>query len=144
MPLLEQVLEKYPKEVKVVFKNFPLRNHSFAKPAAVAALAAGEQGKFWEYHDRIFNDYKKISEAFLVETAEQIGLDMEKFSAARGRADLAAAVNSDLQEGSGAGVRGTPTIFINGRRLTQRSLEGFSAMIDSELGKLGGEGRRGR
>ena len=55
MPVLGQVLEKYPQDVKVVFKNFPLRSHIFAEKAAVAALAAGDQGKFWEFHDLSYN-----------------------------------------------------------------------------------------
>jgi protein-disulfide isomerase len=139
VPLLEQVLEKYPKEVKLVFKNFPLRNHTLARPAAVAALAAGEQGKFWEYHDRLFENYQKISEPLLVEIAGELGLDTEAFQAAREMKSLGASVSRDMQEGSRAGVRGTPTVFINGRRLNQRSLAGFSAMIDGELQRTGKE-----
>ena len=138
MPLLEQVLEKYPKDVRLVFKNFPLRNHALARPAAVAALAAGEQGKFWEYHDMVFENYQRLSEPLLQEFAGRLELDVEMFEAARKRADLNASVSRDMQEGSRAGVRGTPTIFVNGRRLNQRSLEGFSAMIEREL-KRGGE-----
>jgi len=139
VPLLEQVLEKYPKQVKLVFKNYPLRNHTLARPAAVAALAAGEQGKFWEYHDRLFENYQKISEPRLVEIASELGLDMETFQAARKMKSLGTSVSRDMQEGSRAGVRGTPTVFINGRRLNQRSLAGFSAMIDRELQRTGKE-----
>ena len=62
MPVLEQVLEKNPDKVKLVFKNFPLRNHKFAMPAATAALAAEKQGKFWEFHDLLFKDYNRLNE----------------------------------------------------------------------------------
>ena len=137
MPLLEQVLEKYPGKVKLVFKNFPLRNHAQAKPAAIAALAAGKQGKFWEYHDKVFENYKGLNSGSYEKFARDLGLDMEKFAADRKSQDLAGLVNADLQEGSRAGVRGTPSIFINGRKMGQRSLEGFSAVIDRELGKAG-------
>ena len=137
MPLLEQVLEKYPGKVKLVFKNFPLRNHAQAKPAAIAALAAGKQGKFWEYHDKVFENYKGLNSEAFEQFALDLGLDLKKFEADRKSRDLADLVNADLQEGSRAGVRGTPSIFINGRRLNQRSLAGFSAMIDRELGKTG-------
>lgn len=137
MPLLEQVLEKYPGKVKLVFKNFPLRNHAQAKPAAIAALAAGKQGKFWEYHDMIFENYKGLNNEAFEKFARDLGLDMKKFAGDRKSKDLADLVNADLQEGSRAGVRGTPSIFVNGRRLNQRSLEGFSAVIDRELGKKG-------
>jgi protein-disulfide isomerase len=138
VPLLEQVLEKYPGKVKLVFKNFPLRNHAQARPAAIAALAAGEQGKFWEYHDKVFENYKSLSEEVLKRIAGEVGLDVKAFEAARKNPELAAAVSRDMQEGSQAGVRGTPTIFVNGRRLQQRSLQGFSQAIDMELAKLGG------
>jgi protein-disulfide isomerase len=138
VPLLEQVLEKYPGKVKLVFKNFPLRNHAQAKPAAIAALAAGEQGKFWEYHDKVFENYKSLSEEVLKRIAGEVGLDVKAFEAARKNPELAAAVSRDMQEGSRAGVRGTPTIFVNGRRLQQRSLQGFSQAIDRELKRLGG------
>jgi len=138
VPLLEQVLEKYPGKVKLVFKNFPLRNHAQAKPAALAALAAGEQGKFWEYHDKVFENYKALNENVFQEIARELGLNMKAFNAARRKPELAAAVNRDMQEGGRAGVRGTPTVFVNGRRLQQRSLEGFSQAVDRELKKLGG------
>jgi protein-disulfide isomerase len=138
VPLLEQVLEKYPGKVKLVFKNFPLQNHAQAKPAATAALAAGKEGKFWEYHDKVFENYKGLNDDVFQEIARELGLDMKAFNAARTGPELAAAVDRDIQEGRRAGVRGTPTIFVNGRRLQQRSLQGFSQAIDRELKRLGG------
>ena len=93
MPLLEQVLEKYPKDVKLVFKNFPLRNHAQAKPAALAALAAGEQGKFWEYHDKVFENYKSLNEKVFENVAGELGLDVKTFNAARRNPELAAIVS---------------------------------------------------
>ena len=133
MPQLEQVLEKYPEKVKLVFKNFPLRNHAMARPAAIAALAAGEQGKFWEYHDRLFENYSRIDEALLKTIAGEVGLDVERFEKDRQKDDLAQLVTRDLAEGQKAGVRGTPSIFVNGKLLKDRSLAGFSRMIDREL-----------
>jgi protein-disulfide isomerase len=135
MPLLEQVLEKYPQQAKLVFKNFPLGNHKFAKPAAAAALAAGEQGKFWEYHDKLFERYNRLNEGSFLEIAEELDLDIPSFEAARKKPEFTALINRDLQEGSKAGVRGTPTIFVNGRRLQQRSLEGFSRVIEREVAR---------
>jgi protein-disulfide isomerase len=69
VPLLEQVLEKNPKTVKIVFKNFPIRSHKFAAQAAVAALAADRQGKFWEFHDELFNNYNRLNEEKVQEIA---------------------------------------------------------------------------
>ena len=133
MPLLEQVLEKYPKDVKLVFLNFPLRNHNFARQSAAAALAAGNQGKFWPYHDALFRDYSKLNEEKIVSIAVDLGLNMGKFDKDRASPELNNLINRDLQQGQAAGVRGTPTIFINGKLLSNRSLEGFSQAIEREL-----------
>ena len=135
MPLLEQVLEKYPKDVKLVFKNFPLRNHRFAKPAAVAALAAEKQGKFWEFHDLLFENYNRLNTQKIQEIAQELNLDINKFEQDQKDPEILAMISRDLAEGSKAGVRGTPTIFINGRLLKNRSLAGFQAQIDRELKK---------
>ncbi len=136
MPVLEQVLEKYPDDVKIVFKNFPLRNHKFAKKAATAALAADSQGKFWEFHDLLFKNYNKLNDQKINEIALGLGLDQTEFQKKIKDPKIAAMIRQDVQEGVQAGVRGTPTIFINGRRLNDRSLKGFQAAIDKELQKL--------
>jgi len=130
------VLKQYPNEVKLVYKNFPIASiHKFAHKAAVAALAAGEQGKYWEYHDLLFKDFKNINDAKIEEIASTLGLDMEKFFQDMINQEFIKLVNDDYQEGVNAGVRGTPTIFINGRLLKQRSLDGFMTIIDDELKK---------
>ena len=133
MPELEQVLEKYPNQVKLVFKNFPLRNHKFAMQAAIAALAAEKQGKFWEFHDLFFKDYNHLNEQKIREIAQQLNLDMEKFEKDRKDPQIMAMINRDLSEGNQAGVRGTPTVFINGRLLRNRSMAGFQELIEKAL-----------
>jgi protein-disulfide isomerase len=130
------VLEQYPNDVKLVFKNFPLeRIHKFAKNAAIAALAANQQGKFWEFHAELFKSYNQLSDAKFDEIAQALGLDMEQFKQDMQNPALAAMVERDLKDGVEAGVRGTPSIFINGRMLQQRSLPGFKQVIDDELAK---------
>jgi protein-disulfide isomerase len=130
------VLEQYPNEVKLVFKNFPLtRIHKSAMDAAVAVLAANQQGKFWEYHSELFKNYNNLSEEKFNEIAQALGLDKEQFDKDRQNPALAAMVQRDLKDGVEAGVRGTPSIFINGRTLEQRSLAGFKQIIDDELAK---------
>jgi len=104
-----------------------------ALPAAQAAHAAGKQGKFWEYHDKVFENYNKLSGEILEQFAKDLGLDMDLFSNERGSPEIAALINRDLREGSRIGVRGTPTIFVNGKRLGQRSIEAFSVAIENEL-----------
>jgi protein-disulfide isomerase len=135
VPLLEQVLGQYPKEVKLVFKHFPLQMHALARPAAIAAMAAGAQGKFWEFHDRLFKNVSQLSDAKIQEIATELGLDQAKFDASRKDNGILALINRDMQEGQAIGVRGTPTIFINGRQLKNRSIQGFQELIGEELRK---------
>jgi protein-disulfide isomerase len=129
------VFERYPKEMKLVFKNFPLRNHKFAWPAAIAALAANKQGKFWELHDQLYENYNRLSDQKIREIAQQVGLDMEKFDKDMKAPELKAIVERDFQEGARIGVRGIPTIFVNGRQLKNRSFQGFQAAIEKELAR---------
>ena len=129
------MFERYSKEMKLVFKNFPLRNHKFAWPAAIAALAANKQGKFWELHDQLYENYNRLSDQKIREIAQQVGLDMEKFDKDMKDPKLKAIVERDFQEGKRAGVRGIPTIFVNGRQLRNRSFQGFQAAIEKELAR---------
>ena len=135
--LFEEALAKHPKEVKVVFKQFPLAMHKLAQSAALASLAAHRQGKFWQYHDLLFENQKSLSEAKYIELARKIGLDLERFNK-----DYKAPVNQqtlerDMADAQLAGVRGTPTIFVNGRRLKERNIKDLQQMISQELGKRG-------
>lgn len=133
VPLLGQVMEKYPGKVALQFKNFPLRNHRMARPAAMAAMAADNQGLFWEYHDKIFENYRNLGNDLFVKIAREVNLDLERFEKDRKSVETNNIINRDIQEASRIGVRGTPTVFINGKRLGQRSLEAFSAAIEKEL-----------
>jgi len=137
LPLLDQVLEKNKGKVKLVFKNFPLNNHQFARKAAAAALAAGKQGKFWEYHDRLFQNYNRLNDQIVQEQAQQLGLDMQKFDKDMADPQIMQVINQDMQDGAKAVVRGTPTLFVNGSLLRNTNLEGFQAAIDKELEKRG-------
>ena len=136
MPLLEQVLKKYPDKVKLVFKNFPLRNHKFARKAAAAALAANRQGKFLEFQARLFKNFNRLSDKKIQEFARELSLNEEEFQKDMKASKILAMISEDIQDGERAGVRGTPTIFINGRLLRQRSVEGFRVIIEKELAKF--------
>ena len=129
------MLKKYPNEVKLVVKHFPLRNHKFARKAAMAALAANEQGKYWEFHHKLFENYRTLNDSKIQDIAKDIGLDMEKFGKDMNSPAIANLINRDLKNGRDVGVRGTPTIFINGKKSKKRDLSGFSEMIDAELKK---------
>ena len=130
------MLEQYPNDVKLVFKNFPLtRIHKSAMNAAISSLAANQQGKFWEFHSELFKNYNKLNDAKFEEIAQSLELDMEQFKQDQQNPALAAMVQRDLKDGGAAGVRGTPSLFVNGRKLNQRSLPGFKQIIDEELAK---------
>jgi protein-disulfide isomerase len=137
VPVLNQVLESNKGKVKLVFKNFPLNTHQYARKAAAAALAAGKQGKFWEFHDRLFQNYNRLNDQVLQEQAQQLGLDMQKFEKEMNDPQIGQAINQDYQEGMRVGVRGTPTIYVNGALLKNTNPEGFQAAIDKELEKKG-------
>lgn len=134
-PIIDDVLKRNPKTVKVVLKNMPLKFHKMARPAAYAALAAHEQGKFWEYHDLLFNQ-KKLTDATFEKLATELKLDLEKFKTDIKSPEILAKVEKDLQDAKEAGVTGTPTVFINGRRPQQRSPQAYQAIINEELQKL--------
>ena len=139
MPVLGQVLEKYPKDVKVVFKNFPLRSHRYAVEAAAAALAAGSQGKFWEFHDRLFENYNRLNDQKIREIALLLNLDEAEFNTKMRDPEIQQRIRQDILDGRQAGVNSTPSVFINGRLLRNRSFAGFQAAIDKELQRIGQE-----
>ena len=127
------MLDKYPKEVKLVFKNFPLSKHKFAMKAATAALAAKAQGRFWEFHDELFENYRKVNDVKIQDIAKELGLDLERFKKDMKDPAIQKLIIRDVKNGREAGVRSIPTVFINGKRLKNRSLQGFQRMIDAEL-----------
>ena len=141
VPLFKEVLAAYPDQVQLIFKNFPLGMHKHAQAAAVAGLAAQKQGKFWPLHDLLFDNYNKLSAKKITELAEQAGLNMVKFAQDQKNPQLARQVSNDMQEGQKIGVRGTPSIFVNGRRLPQRSRAAFDQLITAELDKQTAAGK---
>ena len=124
--------------VKVVFKQFPLNFHKQAKPAAVAALAAHEQGKFWEYHDKVFANMKNLNDENYKTWAKEIGLNMKKFEAYLKSGKGEKIIERDMNDGRKAGVRGTPSVYINGRKYQGQggySPQAFKAVINKYFKK---------
>ena len=132
-PLLEEILKKNPEKLKIVFKHLPLQMHKEAKPAALASIAAHEQGKFWQMHDALFAVSKKLSKETIEQAAKDIGLDMEKFNKDLASAETNAKLQKDMADAGKAGVGGTPTLFINGRQVKGRGANVLQDMIDQEL-----------
>ena len=129
------MLEKYPQDVKLVHKNFPLRNHKFAVNAARAALAAHRQGRFWDYHQRLFKNYKQLNDATFEGLATDLELDLERFNKDMNDPSIQRLIYRDVKEGRDAGIRGIPAVFINGKLLKNTSGPGFQQMVDAELKK---------
>ena len=134
------MLGKYPFQVRLIFKNFPLVNHKFAKKAAVAAFAARRQGRFWEYHDLLFENVDSLSDQKFRQIASELGLDLERFEKDINDLKIVARINQDIRLAAYMGVRSTPTVFINGRVTRARTLEALQAAVEQELHKLGQAG----
>jgi protein-disulfide isomerase len=132
------LLEKYPSGVKLVHKNFPIRSHKFAYKAAIAALAADRQGKFWEFHDELYKNYNRLNDQKIDEIAKQLQLNETEFKAYQKNPEIAAQVRRDYEEGISLGIRGVPTVYVNGKKMRDRSLEGLEAAINRELEKAKG------
>ena len=134
LPTLEQVMARYPEDVRLVYRNFPLRSHSRAGPAAEAALCAEEQGQFWTYHDKLFANARALSDEQLKSYAQELGLDMPAFEQCYDERRFAEQVETDVREGHAAGVTGTPAFFVNGVLLSgARPSADFYRAIDAEL-----------
>jgi len=133
-PTVKQVLSTYSGKIRFVYRNYPLPNHPQARPAAEAAQCANEQGQFWPYHDRLFADQSKLSDADLKASAAALGMDAAKFNACLDSHKYKARVDADLQAGNEAGVNGTPAFFVNGRLLSgAQPFDEFKKVIDEEL-----------
>ncbi|HJX53709.1 MAG TPA: thioredoxin domain-containing protein [Polyangia bacterium] len=131
---LKKILDEYKGRVRVVWRDLPLPFHPRAKPAAIAARAAGEQGSYWQMHDKLFENQEDLVAEDLEEYAEAVGLKMEGFKAAIKRSDLAKAVDRDAKLAEKLGVKGTPAFFINGKFLSgAQPFETFKKTIDEEL-----------
>jgi protein-disulfide isomerase len=134
IPTVRQLESDYKGKIRIAFKQFPLPFHDKAHLAAEAALAANEQGKFWQMHDKMFANQQALDRPSLEKYAQEIGLDMGKFKAALDSGKFKDKVDAEDKEGAAFGVTGTPTFFINGTRLVgAQPLESFKAAIDKEL-----------
>ena len=131
---ITQALQAYPTQARFVYKHFPLTaNHPQALPAALAAAAAQKQGKFWEMHEILFANQRALSPEQIDGYAKKIGLDMKRFKADMDSDAVKEQVEADRRLARRAGVRGTPTVFVNGRLLQDRTVDGFRALIDPML-----------
>ena len=139
-PLLVELEQKYPNDLAVVFRHFPLTGHKNALPASLAAQAAGLQGKFWEMHDKIYSTQAAWSEAnnateLFTGYAQELGLDVAKFTTDMTSSAVKQVVDTNRLEGIKIGVNSTPTFYLNGKKLADnpKSLEAFAALIEEAI-----------
>ena len=136
-PPMIAAVQAYPDKVNYMIKNFPLSFHPQARPAAKAAFAAGEQGKYFEMVDAILTDNRSLGEDKFKELAKKIGLNVDKFMKDYKDKDAQWEdyIGKDLQLGEKSDVGGTPTFFINGKKTMARDTEGYKKEIDALLAK---------
>lgn len=135
-PTWEQLMQEYKDRVNFVFRNFPLPQHNNAEISAEAAEAAGEQGKFWEMHNKIYAAQKEWetstnSLSLFISYAQAIGLDVNKFKADVEAKKFSAKIQRDIADGNTVGVTGTPTFYVNGEKVP--NYENLKAAIDKAL-----------
>jgi len=131
---LQQLRSEYQGKIRFAWKNQPLSFHPNAMPAAEAAMAAHEQGKFWEFHDALFKKQGQLGSELYDEVAGKLGLDLGKFHASIQGHKHAAQIQADMTAGAAVGAQGTPTFFINGKKLVgAQPIEAFRQIIDAEL-----------
>jgi len=133
--VFSQLLAKYPQDLKLVIKQYPLRNHPNARQAAIAVLAAHKQGKFWEFHSQVFANQTELSTTKLDEIAESFDLDMIQYKKDLLSQDVLSMIVRDVREGQKIGINGTPTIFLNGKQIKDRTFMGISELIERELAR---------
>jgi protein-disulfide isomerase len=117
-PVLHQILEEFRSDVKLYFKHYPLPQHTNARLAAEAAVAAQKQGKFWQFQDKLWEKSEELTPAEIEKAAKDVGLDVAKFRQDMASEPVKARVQKDRSDGSAAGLQATPTLYINGREYT--------------------------
>ncbi len=133
-PKVLALADLYPNDLKVVFKQFPLDMHRQAHLAAEASLAAHSQGKFWPLHDKMFANFRQLSRENILRWAAEVGVDIPRFTSDLDSGKYRALVDKEVNEGMSAGVMGTPTFFVNGKRYNgPMEADVLKPIIDAEL-----------
>jgi len=132
--ILDGLRKKYGEQVRIVFRHQPLPAHAHARLAAIATMAAHEQGKFWEMHDVLFENQRALDRESLEGYATKLGLDLVRFRKALDGSTWANYVDAEVVEAQRRGIAGTPSFFINGKAIMgARPMEDFTQVIDAEL-----------
>lgn len=131
---VDNIMAAYPKDIKLIYKQFPLDMHPHAQMAAEASLAANEQGKFWEMYEILFKNFRRLSPENILGFAQQVGLDVIKFKADLQSGKYQAIIKKDMADGDAAGVYGTPAFYINGKQYNgEVTLAALKPILEAEL-----------
>ena len=132
-PIIKGLIEKYPQDLRIIYRHFPLPQHKNAQKAAEASQIAGEQGKFWEYGELLFQNQDNLSVEDLLKYAEELNLDLERFSKALDSGIYEQFILEDLNAGRQLGVNSTPTFYLNNRQMVISSFKDFEEQIDTAI-----------
>ena len=129
-PVMQDLMKKYPNDIKFVYKHFPLSFHNNAQAAAAASLAAQKQGKFWEFRYALAPHFRELGDSIYVAVAKEVGLNVEQFKKDMVLTDVVKArIDKDFQLGTQVGVQGTPNFYVNGKRQDRFSAEMIEKML---------------
>jgi len=133
-PIVAEVLERYPQDVRLVYRHLPLASHSRAAPAAAAAVCADGQGKFWQYHDTLFANNRQLGDDDLLRYATELGLEIDPFKECLASDETHTKVQADLEAARELGISGTPAFLVNGVLISgAKPASEFVKVIDAEL-----------
>lgn len=132
-PIIERLLNEFGDKVRLVVRDFPLRQHAYAIKAAEAAEAAREQGKYWEYAALLYSSQSALSIEDLKKYASQLGLDRQMFDQALDSGKFADQVRRDMEDGMKVGVNSTPAFYINGKQVPANNYEALKQALDTAL-----------
>lgn len=130
---MEDIFQQFPNQIRLFIKHYPLSKHEFAHEGAMAALAAGQQKKFWEFHAQLLQQYDELDDAVILKTAKKLKLDLKQFNTDRTSEALKKIIREDVENGNAIGVKGTPWVFLNGKHV--RNIGNLSDLITRELEK---------
>lgn len=134
-PTVKQLTEKYKDSLFFVYRNYPLPIHPMAMPAARAAEAAMQQGKYWEMHDALFTGQEQLSDTFIASEAARLGLRMEAFNQDIKSKMIQDAIDTDVALGDSIGVNATPTFYLNGMKLNLNTVNDLTTAVETALTK---------
>lgn len=134
-PIVQEVVKKYGDRIRFIYLHFPLSKHAMAEPSARAAESAGMQGKFWEMHHLLFENQLTLSEETITRLAQSLNLNMQTFQSDYTSLDIKNRVEQDRLEGMRLGIPGTPTFYLNGKKLTLYSPKDLELAIQDVIEK---------